>query len=88
MAYQINKCQISVQSLMTWEKVLGPGHCPLIKEKTEKEGEPESSLGSQKCELAVHRKVKMRITIKQRNLFSAWKGQRTCNVIQWESCKY
>ena len=57
MAYQINKCQkISVQSLLTWEKILGPGHFPLIKEKIEREGEPENSLDSQKCEFSCSQK--------------------------------
>lgn len=34
----------------------GPGHFPLIKEKTEKEGEPEGRLGSQKCKFSYSQK--------------------------------
>lgn len=34
----------------------GPAHFPLIKEKIEKDGEPEGCLGSQKCEFSYSQK--------------------------------
>ena len=34
----------------------GPAHFPLIKEKIEKDGEPEGCLGSQKCECSYSQK--------------------------------